>query len=94
MNDRLKTLKGKLFNKTTIYIFVVFVALFCLCLLFPASGDDWYWGSSYGIDLLNSKFQNLNGRYAGNLLVIILTRSDILRSLTISMLLCLIVHLN
>lgn len=40
----------------------------------PPSGDDWTWGSSIGTGRLTNDFTSYNGRYAGNLLVIFMTR--------------------
>lgn len=64
--------------------FVCFVVLFCLCWLFPYTGDDWAWGSSIGIERLNKWFDNYNGRYVGNLIVLALTRSNLLKAITMS----------
>ena len=44
---------------------------------FPYSGDDWAWGSSIGLDRLSVFFKDYNGRYVGNLLVLVLTRLKI-----------------
>lgn len=63
---------------------VCFCVLFCLCWLFPYTGDDWAWGSSIGIERLHKWFDNYNGRYVGNLLVLALTRSNLLKSLSMS----------
>ena len=63
---------------------IVFALLVVLCWMFPYTGDDWAWGSSMGIDRLNSLFEGYNGRYAGNLLVICLTRSNVLKSLVMA----------
>lgn len=60
------------------------LSLIFLVFLFIPSGDDFAWGSSIGVERLHSLFKNYNGRYAGNLLVLILTRSNILRTITIS----------
>lgn len=49
-----------------------------LAFLFPNTGDDWAWGSIIGEQRLDSWFDNYNGRYAGNLLVMALTRSKLL----------------
>lgn len=58
---------------------LVLVALFAgfsvLALFFPTSGDDWAWGSSIGTDRLHTWFAGYNGRYAGNLVVLALTRA-------------------
>ena len=62
----------------TILLFAAFSALFSL---FPYTGDDWAWGSQIGLDRLASWFENYNGRYFGNLLVMVLTRSKIVNVL-------------
>lgn len=63
---------------------ICFIVLAALCWLFPYTGDDWAWGSSIGIDRLNTWFENYSGRYAGNLIVLVLTRSNILKTLTMA----------
>lgn len=63
---------------------VLGVLLFVLCYHFVYSGDDWAWGSSIGIDRLKSGFSMYNGRYLGNLLVLALTRSNILKTVVMS----------
>lgn len=62
----------------TVLLFVAFSALFSL---FPYTGDDWAWGSEIGMDRLVSWFDNYNGRYFGNLLVMVLTRSKLVNVL-------------
>lgn len=52
--------------------------------MFPNTGDDWAWGSSIGADRLESWFTDYNGRYAGNLLVMALTRSKLLNIVTMA----------
>lgn len=64
-----------------IILFFGFIAF-----LFPYSGDDWAWGSEIGISRLEIFFDNYNGRYLGNLLVMILTRSKAVK--VIMMALC------
>lgn len=51
-----------------------FVVLSVVALFFPYSGDDWAWGSSLGIFRLETLFINYNGRWAGNLAILLLTR--------------------
>lgn len=63
---------------------IVFVLLFFLCMLFPYTGDDWNWGSYVGLDRLAVWFDNFSGRYFGNLIVIALTRSNLLKSFAMS----------
>lgn len=63
---------------------VCFGLLFALCWLFPYTGDDWAWGSQIGLDRLNNWFYNYSGRYVGNLIVLALTRSNLLKALAMS----------
>ena len=61
-----------------------FAVLFALCMLFPYTEDDWAWGASVGTERLASFFDNYNGRYLGNLSIILLARSRILRAAVMS----------
>lgn len=73
------------------------VAIFCfltaLVYTFPYSGDDWAWGGRIGLDRLRAAFRGYNGRYAGNLLVLVLTRSNFLRIAAVSSSLLLLAYL-
>lgn len=74
------TINSKKKNITFAVISTAAILLFAvLAYLFPYSGDDWAWGSQLGIDRLNNWFDGYNGRYAGNLLVIALTRVPVLK---------------
>ncbi len=75
-------------NKFVILMIMMFILL---CYLFPYSGDDWAWGTQIGIDRLSTWFDNYNGRYAGNLLILVLTRSKLLRVIVESLTFVLIV---
>ena len=56
--------------KYILYLFtIVFFALFYYFL--PFAGDDWAWGSDIGIERLKNGFDGYNGRYLGNILIII-----------------------
>lgn len=68
-----------------IYYGILFIALFLLCYLFPYSHDDWAWGSTFGVERLETSFQGYNGRWAGNLAVLALTRSNLLKTFTMSL---------
>lgn len=59
---------------------LTFLILTVLCSLLPYSLDDWAWGSSVGINRLNTWFEGYSGRYVGNLIVLALTRSVLLRA--------------
>lgn len=74
-------IRTKLDKKVLIYFFILLVFLIILCYTFPYTGDDWAWGSSIGIERFNSFFAGYNGRYLGNIFVIILTRSELLKTL-------------
>ena len=41
----------------------------------PFCSDDWAWGASVGAQRLASHFRGYNGRYLGNLLILLLTKS-------------------
>ena len=67
-------------KRIQIEYFGIFLFLVVLCALFPWCSDDWTWGSIKGIELLSTGFKDYNGRYLGNLLVLALTRSRLLRA--------------
>lgn len=73
--------KTKSDKKVLIYSAILLVFLIVLCYTFPYTGDDWAWGSSIGIERYNSFFAGYNGRYLGNIFVMILTRSELLKTL-------------
>lgn len=66
-----------------IYMFL-FLFLLVLCFMFPYTNDDWTWGTSMGLNLFFSGFDNYNGRWVGNILALILTRSILLRTITMA----------
>lgn len=78
----LKSIKNFI-NNNKPFIVILFLLLI-LASLFPYTSDDWAWGSSYGIEQLESLFQDMNGRYMGNMLVIILTRYKILKTIIVA----------
>lgn len=70
-------------KKAFIY-FCVWGGFALLAFLFPYTGDDWMWGSSAGIRLLQKGFAGYDGRYAGDLLVLLLTRCKVAQILAVS----------
>lgn len=84
---------GKSYRNEKKEYLVLFCAIALLCFLFPYTGDDWAWGSSIGIERLESWFDNYSGRYFGNLIVLALTRSNILKTITMAVCLTGIVFL-
>lgn len=67
----------KLFEENKFYI-LFFAAVTLIAFLFVPSADDWGWGSSYGLKLLENRFDGYNGRYLGNIFAIALTRMPVL----------------
>lgn len=56
-------------------VFIIYFFLFFLvAMIAPVMQDDWTWGSWEGLRRLSYFFQGYNGRYVGNILVLILTR--------------------
>ena len=47
----------------------------------PFCSDDWAWGASVGAQRLASHFRGYNGRYLGNLLILLLTKSKFINIL-------------
>lgn len=58
---------------------IILILFASLVYLLPFACDDWAWGSDIGIERLNNWFKDYNGRYAGNILIILLTRVEVLR---------------
>lgn len=79
----MKKIIKKIKKNWKLYLFYafIFVFLFILSYYFPYSNDDWVWGSKIGIERFENGFKDYNGRYLGNTLVLVLTRSNILKSL-------------
>jgi len=71
-------------NYTKIFYVFIFLCITLIAYFFPYTHDDWSWGSTDGIIRLNSLFADYNGRWAGNLLVIFLTRFRFIRAVFIS----------
>lgn len=72
---------------------IIILALFFLAYLFIYSGDDWAWGSSLGMEKLSNFFYNYNGRYLGNICVLVLTRNRIRRAIVMTICLFSIIKL-
>lgn len=57
----------------------------------PYSHDEWAWGTQTGIDNLHRFFQGYNGRYFGDLISLVITRSVLIKAVFMSATLCLLV---
>lgn len=72
-------------KKNMLIRYAVAFIMFCVvCYFFPYSGDDWAWGTEIGTYRLDVWFYKYNGRYLGNLLVLIMTRSVLIKTLVMS----------
>ena len=81
-------------NRNSIITLAVFAVLIFIIMYFtPYTRDDWAWGSSVGLDRMWDFFKDYNGRYAGNIVEIILTRVRWLRALVETGVVIGIVHL-
>ncbi|MDN6836133.1 MAG: hypothetical protein L0L86_08350 [Lactococcus lactis] len=74
-----KRVKSNFFILLAVFIFYLVVAW----LLIP-SGDDWAWGGDIGQARLDNHFDAYNGRYFGNIVEMIITRSMLARLLIYS----------
>lgn len=54
---------------------VITLFYFLLSIWIPLTHDDWTWAGNYANTMISEHFQNLNGRYLGNMGIIIATRS-------------------
>lgn len=61
----------------SIWIYAAFI--FIMSMLVVLSWDDFFWGGIQGMDQLANNFDGYNGRYLGNLIIMGITRSVILR---------------
>lgn len=71
-------------KKRNYYCLISIILLVILVTLFIPTGDDWAWGTTIGVQRLLDLFKNYNGRYAGNILILLLTRSNIFRIIFMS----------
>ena len=72
---------------------VILIELFVMLFMSFPRLDDLTWGSSIGLDRLSTWFAGYNGRYAGNLFVIVLTRLPaVLRAGVELMVLCILFY--
>lgn len=66
-------------NSTLLVFFVVAAFYLHIAFQVPYTGDDWDWGLDIGLQHLVTA--DINNRYAGNFLVVIMTRSKLMQTL-------------
>lgn len=64
-----------------IVVFAVFLVFIYIMSTIPFCSDDWAWGASVGAQRLASLFRGYNGRYLGNLLILLLTKSNFIKTI-------------
>lgn len=72
------------------YVVFSLIIIFLISLLFPLSGDDWPWkATALNMDFIKnmSNSISINGRYIANIIVMLLTKSIILRGIIIAIVL-------
>lgn len=74
-----RTLNSRI-NPAVCFFILFFIGALAFSFLVPYQHDDWAWGGQIGLDRLASRFDNYSGRYAGNLIILALTRSVVLHS--------------
>lgn len=95
MQNKLQhAVKNIQFNTIKFYTIITFFVFIGLSSFFPYTGDDWAWGSSIGLERLSNFFKDYNGRYLGNLVVILLTRLNLLRIVAMSCVITCIIKLS
>lgn len=74
-------MKSSMFKRIYIYCAIVAVFYFWFAAQIPYSHDDWDWGTDTGIYWWLTADQN--SRYAGNLFEILMTRSELLKTMIV-----------
>lgn len=74
MNYKIKKNLNLLIELLLIFSFYIIIGR-----LLIHSGDDWAWGGEIGMNRLENRFDNYNGRYFGNILEMIITRNMFFR---------------
>ena len=86
--------KQRILNKNFVISIILFLLTTIIFYFAPYTHDDWAWGSSLGLERLHSLFDNYNGRWAGNIAVLILTRIRLLKAIFCALTLLIIVVLS
>lgn len=81
-------------NRARYFIYSVFFILFVyLGYKTPYCLDEWKWGLPQRMELMKRGFSGYNGRYLGNILALLITRSEVAKTLVISVCMVLVVWL-
>lgn len=73
-------------KKSICGIYLVFTGLFLYIFnRVPYCHDEWAWGLPSRIDMMKNGFDGYNGRYFGNLLAILITRSIVAKTVLLAL---------
>ncbi|GAA2900105.1 hypothetical protein ACWOCJ_03710 [Enterococcus pseudoavium] len=67
-------------KKDIIKRIIVVAMLFTIFFMVPYNHDEWAWGTDAGIRYLRNFFQGYNGRYFGDILSLLITRSNFFKA--------------
>ena len=71
---------------------LIYIAAFVVFLYIgykvPYCHDEWQWGLDERIELMKNGFKDYNGRYLGNLLALLITRSVLAKAVVLQQVLC------
>jgi len=80
--DTVVKLKSVVKNRLSLVIYLLFFTITAyLAYQLPYCHDDWHWGLSDRVVLMKNLFQNYNGRYLGNITILLITRSILAKTL-------------
>ena len=65
--------------------FIVFAVFLYIGYQVPYCHDEWQWGLDERVELMKTGFRNYNGRYLGNILALIITRSVLAKAVVLSL---------
>ena len=89
--ESMEKVNKRVINKDRIIKILIFLIITSIFYFAPYAHDDWAWGTQIGIERLHSYFENYNGRWAGNILVLVLTRCRLFKALFSSLTMMMIV---
>lgn len=71
-------------NGRRVWYICFFAAFLVIAYLTPYCHDEWKWGLPARMELMREGFPNYNGRYLGNILALLITRSILAKTLVIA----------
>ncbi|MCD7956449.1 MAG: DUF6056 family protein [Lachnospiraceae bacterium] len=75
-----RTVDKKKWAHMAVYV-LFFITVCILAYQLPYCHDDWHWGLPDRVELMKNLFKNYNGRYLGNITILLITRSTLAKTL-------------